>query len=183
MQCRRHRRYKFNPWVRKIPWSRKWQSTPVFLPGKFHGQRSLAGYSPWMCKELNTTERLNTHIVDLQYCVSFWYTEKRFSIYTFFFRLFSYTIYYRILSRIAGLYSRSLLIICFAYISVFILSCFGRVWLFVTPWTVTLQVPLSMWFSRREYWSGLPWPPPGDLPQPGIEPVSLMSLRWLAGSF
>ena len=37
----------FNPWVRKIPWSRKWQPTPVLLPGKFHGQRSLAGYSPW----------------------------------------------------------------------------------------------------------------------------------------
>ena len=37
----------FNPWVRKIPWRRKWQPTPVFLPGKFHGWRSLVGYSPW----------------------------------------------------------------------------------------------------------------------------------------
>ena len=37
----------FDPWVRKIPWGRKWQSTPVFLPGKSHRQRSLAGYSPW----------------------------------------------------------------------------------------------------------------------------------------
>ena len=37
----------FNPWVRKIPWRRKWQLTPVFLPEEFHGQRSLAGYSPW----------------------------------------------------------------------------------------------------------------------------------------
>jgi len=37
----------FDPWVRKIPWRRKWQPTPVFLPEKFHGQRSLAGYSPW----------------------------------------------------------------------------------------------------------------------------------------
>ena len=36
-QCRRHRRYRFNPWVRKIPWRREWQSTPVFLPGEFHG--------------------------------------------------------------------------------------------------------------------------------------------------
>ena len=36
----------FDPWVGKIPWSRKWQPTPVFLPGKFHGQRSLVGYSP-----------------------------------------------------------------------------------------------------------------------------------------
>ena len=41
-QCKRHR---FNPWVGKIPWRRKWQPTPVYLPGKFHGQRSLVGYS------------------------------------------------------------------------------------------------------------------------------------------
>ena len=46
-QCRRCRRHVFNPWVRKIPWRRKWQPTPDFLPGKSHGQRSLAGYSPW----------------------------------------------------------------------------------------------------------------------------------------
>ena len=42
------------------PWSRKWQPSSVFLPGKSHGQRSLAGYNPWSCKELDTTERLNT---------------------------------------------------------------------------------------------------------------------------
>ena len=41
------RRSRFDPWVRKIPWRRKWQPTPVFLPGKFHGQRSPAGYNPW----------------------------------------------------------------------------------------------------------------------------------------
>ena len=49
------------------------------------------------------------------------------------------------------------------------LSC---VWLFVTPWTIAHQAPLSMDFSRQEYWSGLPCPPPGDLPNPGIEPRS-----------
>ena len=43
----------------KIPWSKKWQPTPVFLPGKFHGQRSLTGYSPWGCKESDMTEQLN----------------------------------------------------------------------------------------------------------------------------
>ena len=42
---------------------------------------------------------------------------------------------------------------------------------FVTPWTVALQAPLSMKFSRQEYWSGLPCPPPGDLPNPGIKPT------------
>ena len=45
----------------KIPWNRKWQPTPVFLPGEFHGQRSPEGYSPRGCKEADTTERLNTH--------------------------------------------------------------------------------------------------------------------------
>ena len=47
---------EFDPWVRKIPWRRTWQPTPVFLPGKPHGQRSLAGHSPWGCKESDTTE-------------------------------------------------------------------------------------------------------------------------------
>ena len=48
----------------------------------------------------------------------------------------------------------------------------SRVRLFVTPWTVAYQAPQSMEFSRQEYWSGLPFPSPGDLPNPGIEPVS-----------
>ena len=47
LQCRRPR---FDPRVEKIPWRRKWLPTPVFLPGEFHGQRSLAGYSPWGCR-------------------------------------------------------------------------------------------------------------------------------------
>ena len=49
---------------------------------------------------------------------------------------------------------------------------FSHVWFFVTPWTVAQQAPLSMVFSRQEHWSGLPWPPPGELPDPGIEPMS-----------
>ena len=60
-QCRR---CKFNPWVRKIPWRWAWQFTPVFLPGESHGQRHLVGYSPWGCKELDTTERLSPHPQD-----------------------------------------------------------------------------------------------------------------------
>ena len=57
------------------------------------------------------------------------------------------------------------------------LSHFSRVWLFVTPWTWTVarQAPLSMGFSGQEYWSGVPCPPPGDLPDPGIEPASPVS--------
>ena len=53
---------------------------------------------------------------------------------------------------------------------------------FVTPWTVAHQAPLSMEVFRHEYWSGLPLPPPGDLPDPGIEPASLASSA-LAGGF
>ena len=50
------RRHGFDPWVGKNPWRRKWQPTPIFLPGKFHGQRSLVGYSPWGPKESDWTE-------------------------------------------------------------------------------------------------------------------------------
>ena len=61
-QCSRHKRCRYDPWVGKIPWKRKWQHTPVFLPGEFHGQRSQVGCSPWGHKELDTTEQLTlTH--------------------------------------------------------------------------------------------------------------------------
>ena len=60
-QCRRHRRCGLYLWVRKIPWSRKWQPTAVFLPGESHGQRSLAGYSSWSSKELDMTE--HAHLI------------------------------------------------------------------------------------------------------------------------
>ena len=57
-----YRRPKFDPWVGKIPRRRTWQPTPVFLPGKPHGQRSLAGYSPGGSKESDSTEQLSIHI-------------------------------------------------------------------------------------------------------------------------
>ena len=60
-QCRRCKRHRFNPWVRKIPLSRKWKPTPVFLPGKSQGQRRLAGYSPWGPEESDTIECLSTN--------------------------------------------------------------------------------------------------------------------------
>ena len=52
---------EFSPWVRKVPWGRKWQHTPVFLLGKFHGQRSLEGYSPWGRKESDTVQHEHEH--------------------------------------------------------------------------------------------------------------------------
>ena len=59
---------------------------------------------------------------------------------------------------------------------------FGHVQLFVTSWTVALQTTLSMGFYRQEYWNGLPFPSPGDLPNPGIEPTTSASPA-LAGRF
>ena len=58
-------------------------------------------------------------------------------------------------------------------VPVYMLSCFSCVWLFVTLWTSACQAPLSVGFSRQEYWSGLPCPPPGVLLNPVIEPMSL----------
>ena len=55
-QSKRFKRSRFDPWVGKIPWRRKWQPTLVLLPGKSHGQRSLAGYGPYSHKELDTPE-------------------------------------------------------------------------------------------------------------------------------
>ena len=61
-QFRKYKRFKFDPWVRKIPWRREWQLTPVFLSGESHGLRSLVGYSP-QCHKLSLTQltQLSTH--------------------------------------------------------------------------------------------------------------------------
>ena len=71
--------------------------------------------------------------------------------------------HYRVLSRVP----------CAIQFFSYMLSCFSCVQLSANPWTVARQSPLSMGFSSQEYWSGLPCPPPGDLPGPEIEPVSL----------
>ena len=104
--CLQGERRGFHPWVGKILWRRKWQATPIFLPGKCHGQRSLAGYSPRGHKMKAKCWSLN------------------------------------------------------------------HVRLFATPWTVACQAPPSMGFSRQEYWSGVPFPSPEYLPDPGLEPRS-----------
>ena len=71
---------------------------------------------------------------------------------------------------------------CKSSVRSWMLSCFSRVQLFANLWTIALQAPLSMGLSRQEYCSGFPCPPPGDLPNPGIELASLPSPAW-AGSF
>ena len=73
-------------------------------------------------------------------------------------------------------------VMCSVLCCAVLISHFSRVWPFTMLCTVALQVPLSVGFSRQEYWSGLLCPPPGDLPHPGMEPRSLMSPA-LAGRF
>ena len=66
-------RPRFNPWVGKILWRKELKPTPVFLPGEFHGQRNLEGYSPWGYKELDTTEWLTLfHIFCIQFLYQIW---------------------------------------------------------------------------------------------------------------
>ena len=81
-QCRRPKRCRFHPWVKKISWSRKRQPVPVFLPRKLHGQRRLAGYSPWGRKEL--AERLSHHLPSpnsLRFAVQYTFLEYWVSLF------------------------------------------------------------------------------------------------------
>ena len=71
---------------------------------------------------------------------------------------------------------------CPRYLHVCVLNRFGHVRLFVALWTVACQAPLSVGFSRQEYWNGFPCSPQGALPNPGIEPHLLHLLQWQAGS-
>ena len=77
---------RFDPWVRKIPWRRKWQPSPGFLPGELLGDRSPVGYSPWGCKELDMTEH-TLHSTELIYNIVLVSGVKQSDsiIYTFFF--------------------------------------------------------------------------------------------------
>ena len=115
-------------WVGKIPWRRKWQATPIFLPGESYGQRSLAGNSPWGCKESRVTKH-SPFQVDC-------------------------------LLKFLGM-SRSGMCMCVSC------SVVSNSW---DPRTVAGQAPLFMGSSRQEYWSGLPFPSSGNLPNPGIKP-------------
>ena len=60
-QCRRYKRCRFDPWVRKVPWRRKWQPAPLFLSGKSHGQRSLVGYIHEVAKNQTWLKQLNNN--------------------------------------------------------------------------------------------------------------------------
>ena len=77
-QCSQHRRLGFDLWVRKIPWRRAWEATPVILPGESYGQKSLVGYSPQGCKESDLTERTE-HEHDIQEYIIILVSSVQFS--------------------------------------------------------------------------------------------------------
>ena len=133
-----------------MPWKTAWQHTAVFFPGESHGRRSLVGYSPWGRKE-------STHWVTKRW------KETQASK--------------NILRRNRHVQKGSGRKEKRGWergregerkVKVKSLSC---VWLFATLWTVAHQPPPPMGFSRKEYWSGLPFLSPGDLPDPGIFPT------------
>jgi len=137
-QCRRWRRGRFDPWVGKIPWRRKWQPTIVFLAVKFHGQRSLVGYiqsaaaakslqsCPTLCDPIDGSPPGSPVPGSLQartlewVAISFSNAEK-------------WKLKVKPLSHVR---------------------------LLATPWTAAYQAPLCMGFSRQEYWNGVPLPSP-----------------------
>ena len=84
------RRCGFDSWIGNIPWRRKWQPTPVFLPGKFHGQRSLAGYSPRGQKELHMMEHMCTHTQTHTYLYIYTHTYLHLYIYTLYVCMYIY---------------------------------------------------------------------------------------------
>ena len=122
-QCRRHKRLRFDLWVGKISWSRKWQPTPVFLPWKFHGQWSLVGYSLWGHKDSDTTERLSSHTllkIKLYQLIKNWIENKYanssipncFTTFYFYMLLRLYSIF---------VYGNSYIILCYC---IYLPDCF-----------------------------------------------------------
>ena len=224
--------------VGKIPWRKKWQPTPVLLPGKFHGWSSLVGYNPWDHKESDTTEQLQwftgeeessvskirekatpqfvwlkvrtwDRIIFLAVPCSIWDLSspnkhqthdpctgsavlitgppgKTCRVLTARPSGKSCEAEYNALFRMLGWGQLGVLNIWLWRLNLIrcmcVPSCFSHVQHFATPWTVAHWAPWSMEFSRQEYWSGLLFPSPGDLPDPGIEPMSLTSPA-LAGRF
>ena len=140
LQCRR---CEFNPWVGKIPWRRKWQHTPVFLPKNSHGQRSLEGYYPKDYRVRHDWSNLaRIHILWelawLSVCQGRPVLNLAYSG-----------------STVLTLGTKAWLLLL-----LLLLSRFSRVRLCATPLTAAHQAPPSLGFSRQENWSALPFPSP-----------------------
>ena len=154
-QCRRYKRYCLDSWVRKIPWRRAWQPTPVFLPEESRGQRTLADNSPTAAaaKLLQSSSTLWDPIDGSPPG-----------------------------SPVPGiLQARILEWVAISFSSAWKwkvkVKSLSHVQFFVTPWTVAYQAPPSMEFSWQEYCSGLPFPSPGNSPR-GTETQTQLS-NWV----
>ena len=165
------------PWVGKIRWSRKWQHTPVFLPGKFHGQRCLAGCSPWGCKELDITQLAHTQSNAQAGCVqvhlvSFLKITIRNIRQTLSEMVYPIT---RTLKGITYTKRVKMLLLFSYYISLSVKKSACSVVLdFWDPMDYSPPGSSVHGIILQKYWSGLPFPPSGDLPNPEIESVSPM---------
>ena len=196
-QCRRRRRHGFDPWVGKVPWRRKWQPTPLFLPGKSHGQRNLVDYSPWSFKRVR--HGLATKQQTIFYCLpvlcnltntvvwdtfpwwSDWSSEWsanlpkgmqleqqwNLNFVPFYSKTGCLPVVVTVLNSTV-LTANEYMLNC--------LAVAHSLWPHGSH-----EAPLSMEFSWQEYWSRLPFCPPGRLPDPGIEPLSPLSC--IAGRF
>ena len=160
LQWRSRRRHGFDPCVGKIPWRRKRQPITLLLPGESHGQRSLTDYSPWGCKESDMTEQLSMYqfssvqsLSRVQLFATPWTAARQAPL--------SVTNSWSLLKlmSIESVMPSNHLILC-------------RPLLLSPSIFPSIRVPLSMGLPRQEYWSGLPCPPPRDLPNPGIKPRS-----------
>ena len=163
-QRRRPKRCMFSPWVR-FPWKRARQPTPVFLPGESHGQRSLVGYSPWGHRVGHDwSDWAHTHRV-VQYILRAYFIPNS---------LYLLIPWPNVAPPPFLLPTGNSWFVFYACESASFVIFSSLLYFFNSrpPWTAAYQVPLSMGFSRQEYWSGLPCPSPGDLPDPGIEPRS-----------
>ena len=154
----------------KIPWRREWLPTPVFLPGEFHGQRSLVGYSTGVRVRHSWVTNTFTLSALRPYYLK-WGPRSQGSTSPGNFKW-----------RLLGPPRVSESEFCTQSVCACVPSHFSRVQLFVILRTVARKASLSMGFSRQEYWSGLSCPSPRDLLNPGIEPSSLMPPA-LAGGF
>ena len=133
-------------------WRRKWQPTPVFLPGESQGRAAVYGVaqSRTQLKQFSSSSK---KYLPNPWSQDFFLCSLLEAIQFYFLHL--------------GHWSTLIL--------VSLLCVLSHVWLFATPWTCSPQAPLFMEFSRQEYWSGLSFSTPVDLPDPGIKPMSAAS--------
>ena len=126
---------------------RQWQPTPVLLPGKSHGRRSLVGCSPWGCKKLDTTEQIHFHF-SLSYIVEGNGNPLHCSCLEN--------------PRDGGAWWAA---VCGVGYCCLVTQSYPAI---ATPWPVAHQAPLSLGFPRQEHWSGVSFHSPGDVPDSGI---------------